>query len=162
MKGAGKLISVVAAAMLASGPATAACWSNNAVEAAYVRDLDVGLMVATLRCRTQGVEMTADYNKFVRDKRAVLIAANDDLRAHFAQGSNSKAALDALDRYATSLANSHGAGSAQLDCSDYQTLVRAAVSAKPDRAALIELAARAGSKPALPSGACSSQIALAH
>ncbi len=52
------------------------------------------------------MEITADYNKFVREKRALLISANDDLRAQFAAGRGAKAGLDAFDRYATALANS--------------------------------------------------------
>ncbi len=76
MKGIKQLILAAGAATMVGGPASAACWSNSAVEAAYVRDFDTILMVATLRCRTHGVEMATDYNRFVREKRAVLVAAN--------------------------------------------------------------------------------------
>ncbi len=162
MTGIKRLILAAAAAMTVTTPVSAACWSNGAVEAAYVRDLDTMMMVATLRCRTQDAQIGASYNKFVRAKRAVLIAANDELRAQFTAGRSAKGALDAFDRYATSLANAHGAGTAGVSCAEYKALIDSAVSAPVTRAALLQLATRAGSKPDLPEATCTRQIALAR
>ncbi len=162
MTGTKRLILAAAAVTMVSSPATAACWSAKAVEAAYVRDFDTILMVATLRCRNQGVEIATDYNKFVREKRAVLVAANEDLRAQFTVGRSPKAGLDAFDRFATAIANSHGAGSSEFDCAAYKVLAKAAVAAPVSRASLLQLAARAGSNPALPVDACARQVALAR
>lgn len=162
MKGIKRWAAVAAMSAVGCVPASAACWSDQAVDAAYVRDFDTILMTATLRCRVQGVDLTADYNKFVREKRAVLTGVNDTLRAHFAQDVSGRAALDAYDRYATALANSHGAGSPNMNCADYQGLVDAAVKAVPDRAVLLDMAFRAGARPALPNGRCVAQVALAR
>ncbi len=46
MKGIKSVILAAAAACSVSAPVSAACWSNSAVEAAYVRDFDTILMVA--------------------------------------------------------------------------------------------------------------------
>jgi hypothetical protein len=162
MTGIKGMILAAAAVATVGGPASAACWTNSAVEAAYVRDFDTILMVATLRCRTKGVEMATDYNRFVREKRTVLVAANDELRAQFAAGRTQKAALDAFDRYATSLANTHGAGSDTLSCADYKELVAQAVAAPASRVALLQLAAKAEANPAIPSEGCTRQVALAR
>ncbi len=142
MKGIKSVILAAAAACSVSAPVSAACWSNTAVEAAYVRDFDTILMVATLRCRGQGMEITADYNKFVREKRTLLVSANDDLRAQFTAGRSAKAGLDAFDRFATALANSHGANAEGHSCADYKALAQAAAAAPADRAALLQLAAK--------------------
>jgi hypothetical protein len=162
MKGVKRLVAAAAMAALGLGPASAACWSDRAVDAAYVRDLDTMLMTATLRCRLHGVDLAAGYNKFVREKRPVLVAANEELREHFAVDARGGAALDAFDRFATALANSHGAGDPGKNCADYQALVEAAVAAAPERAALIEMARQAGSNPTLANGRCTTQIALAR
>lgn len=163
MKGVREIVAVAIAAAVTSAPAAAApCWSTEAVDAAFVRDLDTSLMVATLRCRLHGVDISGDYNRFVREKRAILVAANDQLRAQFLIGRSGKAGLDAFDRYATALANSHGAGSDSLDCADYKALAQAAVAAAPNRGALLKLAVSAGVNPAIPDAACTRRIALAH
>ncbi|MBO9575227.1 MAG: hypothetical protein J7494_05795 [Sphingobium sp.] len=160
MKGARYFLAVAIAAAMVSGPVSAAtCWSADAVDAASIRDFDTSLMVATLRCRLHGVDISGDYNRFVREKRAVLVANNDVLRAQFAAGRGEKAGLDAFDRFATALANSHGAGSDTLGCDDYKALAKAAVAAAPNRAALLELAGRAGVNPALPAAPCRGQVA---
>jgi hypothetical protein len=160
MKGIKRLGLAVAAAVMAGSPATAACWSNSVVEAAYVRDFDTILMVATLRCRTKDAEMGASYNKFVREKRAVLVAANDELRAQFSEGRGAKAGLDAFDRFSTSLANSHGAGEEGVSCTDYRAMVDSAAAAPVSREALIRLAVKAGAHPDLPQAACTREVAL--
>jgi hypothetical protein len=162
MKGIKRVVLTAAAAMTVCGPASAGCWSDSAVEAAYVRDFDTTLMVATLRCRMQDTQIGASYNKFVREKRAVLIAANDELRAQFSAGRGPKAGLDAFDRYSTSLANSHGAGENGVSCTEYRALIESAVAAPVNRSALLQLAGRAGVNPALPTEACTRRVAFAR
>jgi hypothetical protein len=162
MKGIKRVILAAAAATMVGAPASAACWSDSVVDAAYVRDFDTTLMVATLRCRTQDAQIGASYNKFVREKRAILVAANDELRAQFSAGRGAKAGLDAFDRYSTSLANSHGAGETGVSCSEYRSLVDAAASAPVNRSALLQLAGQAGVNPALPQEACTRRVAFAR
>lgn len=153
--GSGKMLAAAAAAaMIFSGSASAACWSPRAIEAAKVRDFETMLMVATLRCRTQGVSMGEDYNRFVREKRAVLVAVNDELRTQTADGRTGRAALDAYDRFVTAIANSHGAGTGRYVCEDFRAMVKAANAAASDRTALLALAVEAGSDPVLPTKRC--------
>ena len=72
---------IMMAAALAASPAQAAgCWSNISYEAAQLRDFDTMLMVATLRCRINNVDFSADYNRFVREKRSILAEANQQLQ----------------------------------------------------------------------------------
>jgi hypothetical protein len=162
MKGIKRTVLAAAAAMTVCSPVSAACWSDSVVEAAYVRDFDTTLMVATLRCRTQDTQIGASYNKFVREKRAVLVAANDELRAQFSAGQGPKAGLDAFDRYSTSLANSHGAGEDGVSCAEYRALIESAVAAPVNRSALLQLAGKAGVNPALPTAACTRRVAFAR
>ena len=161
MKGIKRLVLAAAAAVTVCSPASAACWSDSVVEAAYVRDFDTILMVATLRCRTQDAQMGASYNKFVREKRTILVAANDELRAQFSVGRGAKAGLDAFDRFSTSLANSHGAGEDGVSCAEYRAMVDSAVAAPANRGALLQLAGKAGANPALPQEACTRRVAFA-
>ncbi len=161
----GSVTAAVAAALSmvsATSSAMAACWSPRAVEAAQVRDFETMLMVATLRCQIRGVDLTSDYNRFIREKRAVLTGVNDELRANFtARGLAGKAALDAYDRFVTSLANSYGSGMQGVECSDFQAIMGDAIAAPADRTALLNLAVRIGSNPIRDADRCAARIALA-
>lgn len=160
-----KAVWAAAAATLAlvsvSSQANAAsCWSARAVEAAQVRDFETGMMVATLRCQIKGTDLSGHYNRFIREKRAVLTSVNDELRAKFTgQGLRGNAALNAYDRFVTSLANGYGSGLNMPSCADYQAMMSAAIEAPASRAALLNLAARAGSNPVRAAEHCAPIIA---
>lgn len=149
-----KLIAGAVAICAAMPVQAASCWSTQAVEAAQVRDFETMLMVSALRCRNTGVNFLNEYNDFIRSKRAGLTQVNDELRGQFQKTLGAKAALNAYDRYVTSLANSYGAGAVGLDCSDMRSLTSAALAAAPSRAALVALAQRAGANPRLPGAKC--------
>jgi hypothetical protein len=119
-------------------------------------------MVSALRCRNTGVNFLNEYNGFIRAKRVALTQVNDDLRSHFQRALGTKAALNAYDRYATQLANSYGAGADGLDCSNMESLMRAANAAPSSRAALVTLAQRAGANPRLPGDKCPVTFAAAQ
>jgi hypothetical protein len=160
-----RIAATVATLALACGSsqAMAGCWAQQAVEAAQVRNFETMLMVATLRCQIKGMDLSGDYNRFIRDKRAVLTGINDELRARFAaQGLGSKAALDAYDRYVTSLANSFGSGEGQRSCVEFKELMGAANKISASRAALLDLAVRSGSDPVRGTDQCAPRIALAR
>ena len=151
------LFAAAAAALILTTTAQAACWSPRAAEAAEIRDLDTMLMVASLRCRISGRNFIEDYNSFVRNSRPTLIAANDMLRAQFA----SSGGLDAYDRYVTSLANTHGGGSATLDCRDMENLLDEAKDQGGSVAMLAKLARSVDGGPKLPGGRCGVTFARA-
>jgi hypothetical protein len=88
---------------------------------------------------------------------------NDELRAKFAaQGLRGAAALDAYDRFVTSLANSYGSGVGALACEDYRTIMQSAAAAPAQRSALLALAVRTGSDPVRGAERCVRTVALAR
>lgn len=155
------VIGAAMAAALVSTPARAAgCWSPVAVEAAQVRDFETMLMVSALRCRLVGTDFLPDYNRFIREKRAALTQVNDELRGQFRTMVGAAGALNAYDRYVTSIANSYGAGAEGLSCRDQQSLVAAANAQPATRAALVTIAQRASAAPRLPGTRCGVTVAL--
>ena len=123
------LMGVLAAglAMIAGEAHAAGCWSDNAYQAAQLRDLDTMLMVATLRCRMKNVDFSTDYNRFVVDKRAILVAANGDMQSAFAQSVGKAKALGAYDDFMTKIANSYGNGMTGMSCEDFAALAAGVV-----------------------------------
>ncbi|MCH4150898.1 MAG: hypothetical protein LKF30_02985 [Sphingobium sp.] len=155
------LVGVLAAATaLMSGEVQAAsCWSDTAYQAAQLRDLDTMLMVATLRCRLKGNDFSADYNRFVVGKRAILSAANVEMQSAFSQTVGKARALGAYDDFMTKIANSYGMGTAGMNCADYAALARAAAEAPAVRASVVALAESVGSQPPVPLR-CDTKVAL--
>ncbi len=155
-----KLVKVAASALalggtVLSGTAQAACWNDDAVEAAQVRDLETMLMVASLRCRISGADFLSSYNAFVRGSRPTLTAMNDRLRDHFGD-------LNSYDRYVTSVANRYGGGAAGLDCGDMASILKDAREANGSPSELVKIARQAGIKPSLPGSRCSVTVARAR
>lgn len=148
---------------MVSGEAQAAlgCWSDTAYEAAQLRDLDTMLMVATLRCRMKGADFSADYNRFVVEKRPILAAANVEIQSAFAQSVGKVKALGAYDDMMTKIANSYGNGMTGMSCNDFAALARTAAEAPAVRASLVTLANAIGSKPPVPLTRCSASVAIA-
>lgn len=140
----------------------ASCWSDRAVSAAKVRDLETMLMVSALRCRLSGNDFLGDYNQFIRGSRPALIHVNETLRSHFSASVGKAGALnayDSYDSYVTSIANSYGGGVAGLDCTDMRSILGAAAAAGHSLASLENLAERAKANPSLPGGRCGLTIA---
>lgn len=148
------------ASLAMAGEAQAACVSDATYEAAQMRDFDTMLMVQTLRCRIKDIDFSDDYNRFVRDKRPILAAANVELRNHFAQSVGQTRAIGAYDDFMTKVANGYGGGTVGMTCRDYADLARAAANAPASRSALIDLADRAGARPRVPGQSCEAKIAL--
>jgi hypothetical protein len=146
-------------AISVSVPAQAACWSEAAVSAAKLRDLETMLMVSALRCRISGQNMIADYNHLVVSSRAALTAANDQLRAHFVAEAGARGGLDAYDRYVTSVANRYGGGAEGLSCGDMKSILSAANAEGGSAIGLARLAVDAGVEPVLKGGRCPMSVA---
>jgi hypothetical protein len=143
-------------------PAQAACWTEGAVAAAKVRDLETMLMVSALRCRASGHDFLSKYNQFVRGGRPALTEANDRLRAHFSADVGAARGLNDYDRYVTSLANRYGAGADGLSCRDLESITSAAASAGSSFHGLEQLAERADVHPVLTGRMCPISIAQAR
>ncbi len=95
------------AAMSAAVPAQAQahCWNEREASAAQVRELQIKLMVAALRCRAARMDITADYDDFVASQRSAIDHARFVIKQHFAAEGGTQADYD---RFGTSLANGYG------------------------------------------------------
>jgi hypothetical protein len=143
------------AAVANAGVVQAACWSEDAVEAAQIRTLETMLMVASLRCRDSGTDLLPSYNAFVRGHRATLTVMNDRLRAHFGN-------LNAYDRYVTSVANRYGGGAIGLDCDDMASLLKAARKTDGPGDELASIAQKARIRVTIPGERCPVTLARAR
>lgn len=130
------------------------CWSEEAVAAARVREMETMLMVAALRCRTEGGSLLEHYNAFIGNSRPALIEINDRLRHHFTRAVGPVRALNAYDSFVTALANRYGAGAAGLNCGDMESILSAAVAEKGAIDGLIRLAKDAEMMPVPLSDRC--------
>jgi hypothetical protein len=157
---------VITAAMilaaLTATPAQAACWTQDEVGAAKVRDMETMLMVSALRCRSSGHDFLGRYNSFVKSGRAALTLVNDRLRGHFESEVGPKRALDAYDSYVTAIANRYGAGADGLSCRDLASIASAAASEGGSVAGLVRLADNADVHPPLKGRVCPVTVAQAR
>jgi len=139
----------------------AGCWTLADFEAAGVREMETMLMVAALRCRTEGGTLLADYNAFVVKGRPALIEINNRLRGHFVRAVGPVKALNAYDGFVTSLANRYGAGASGLKCTDMESILSAAVNEAESIDGLIRLARDAQMEPVPEAERCMSGAATA-
>lgn len=152
------IIAAATLAALCTSPAQAACWSDTAVSAAKVRDLETMLMVSSLRCRTADNAMLNQYNRFVTRSRPALAAVNQTLRAQFAGAGG----LNAYDRFVTAIANRYGAGAEGLGCDDMTAILSAAEAEEGSLEGLTRLANAAGVEPRLSGERCTKAIVAAR
>ncbi|MBT2187773.1 hypothetical protein [Sphingobium nicotianae] len=145
----------VLCAMTAAAPAHAQrCWNQTLVEAAQVKEYDVMLMVATLRCQAKGVDFSSTYNSFVLTHKPILKAVGDEMIRELNTSLGGKAALKAYDSMSVTMANKYGRGIDGLECSDFQIMLTEAQASRSTRADLLALAQRAGADPVLPAPRC--------
>lgn len=94
----------------ASAPAEAApaCWSASLVSAAKLRQLDVMLMVGSLRCRGTAQDYRAAYDSFLLRHRPQLGKANTLILGEMRARLGSVGALQTLDQASVRMANRYG------------------------------------------------------
>ena len=156
MIGKGGLVAAAASILCASVPAQATmqCWNETQAAAARVRDLQSRLMVATLRCRAMGFDITPAYNQFVVQNRLTIQDANDIILTQFRAGFGWEADRQ-YDRFTTMLANTYGGDETDPRiCGQTEALADEAADAKGDANRLVALADRIGAPPRLPGGVC--------
>lgn len=145
----------VAAVALAITPVHAACWTNEEVSAATIRELQSLLMVATLRCQVAHHDITAEYNDFLRANKTMIQRGNDRLKAHFVKASGPAGGQRAYDQFTTHLANGYGAdGSSGEVCDNVAALAREATLMAGNEDGLLLLADRQGLTTEVPGGSC--------
>jgi hypothetical protein len=139
-----------AAALLLASGAEARCWREQEMSAVRLRQMQTMLMVATLRCRAAGMDISDEYNGFVTAHRPALDSANAIIRRHFAGPGTLRTDYD---RFATSLANGYGRDATTMgDCAAAGMLARDGAAAS--RSALGGIVTTRFLPPALPDGAC--------
>lgn len=84
------------------------CWSSAALEPAKLRQLDVMLLVSSLRCRLGPDDFKADYDSFLEQHRPMLSQANHIILDDMTSRVGAIGALEALDRMSVGIANHYG------------------------------------------------------
>jgi hypothetical protein len=105
--------------VMANTPALAApsCWSAELVQAAKLRQLDVLLMVGSLRCRSGTQDYRASYDRFLLRHRPLLGKVNLAILTEMRAKLGSVGALEALDQASVRMANHYGE-QASYGCGD--------------------------------------------
>ncbi len=102
------LLAVAVTGAAAPAVAAPACWSANLVQAAKLRQLDVMLMVGSLRCRGTAQDYRAAYDRFLLRHRPLLGKANLAILGEMRGQLGSVGALQALDQASVRMANRYG------------------------------------------------------
>lgn len=93
----------------AASAGEAQCWQPYEVEAARVRDLQIMLMLGSLKCRSTNSEITAKYDKF-NERMGSADKYNSALKLRFMRENGIADGQRAYDDFITRLANSHTDG----------------------------------------------------
>lgn len=118
---------------MAATPAQAAagCWSAQLVQAAKLRQLDVLLMVGSLRCRSGAHDYRAHYDRFLAKHRSLLGKVNHAILSEMRTKLGSVGALDALDQASVRMANHYGEQTA-FGCADLGEVTAALAQSAPE------------------------------
>lgn len=95
---------------MGAAPALAAqnCWSAELVQASKLRQLDVLLMVGSLRCRSGAQDYRAAYDRFLLRHRPMLGKVNQAILSEMRTKLGPAGALEALDQASVRMANHYG------------------------------------------------------
>lgn len=137
--------------------AAPACWSADLVSAAKLRQLDVMLMVGSLRCRGTAQDYRAAYDRFLLRHRPQLGKANMAILGEMRARLGAVGALQMLDQASVRMANRYGE-QAGYGCADLGE-VTAALAEGGDEVLPKAAAMLVGDDVAL--DACPVQIAVA-
>jgi len=104
--------------MIGAGQAQAAtdCLTGAALDAAKLRQLDVMLLVSSLRCRTGSDDFRNEYDSFLIRNRGELGVANRRILSELSPQLGARGAANALDKLSVALANHYGQHSATAPC----------------------------------------------
>ena len=111
--------------------AAAGCWTAQLVQAAKLRQLDVLMMVGSLRCRSGAQDYRTAYDRFVLRHRPQLDKVNAQILGEMRLKLGSVAALDSLDRASVRKANHYGE-QASYGCRDLGEVAAALAESGPE------------------------------
>lgn len=114
-----------------SASAASTCWSADLVRAARLRQLDVMLMVGSLRCRTSAQDYRTAYDRFLTRHRPLLSKANLAMLGEMRLKLGAIGASDTLDRASVRMANRYGQ-EAGYSCADLGEVTAALATGGPE------------------------------
>lgn len=156
--GTATIAGALALSATSSAIAAPACWSADLVRAAKLRQLDVMLMVGSLRCRSTAQDYRAAYDRFLLRHRPVLSKANMAILGEMRAKLGPVGAIDMLDKASVRMANRYGE-QAGYGCGDLGE-VTAALADSGGEALVHAADMLVGEDVAL--GACPVQVAVAE
>jgi hypothetical protein len=112
---------IAAMSLLAGAPAAA---ETELEKAQKLRELDIMLMVTSLRCRFGADDFQPDYQAFSARHLSTLNAAARRLTTTLAAQHGTRGANRALDRLSTRMANAYGMGHPRLGCAELKQVTR--------------------------------------
>lgn len=99
-----------ALAVLAAVPARAGpCWTEAALDAARVQELQVMLLGVNLRCKAAGIDIEAQHDQFLIRHAGIFAAIDQMLKAQFDDGADRRGHGE-FATYMTRLGNYYGVG----------------------------------------------------
>ena len=112
----------IAAGLLLAGQPAAA--ETELDKAQKLRELDIMLMVTSLRCRFGADDFRADYRAFSSRHLNTMNAAARQLTSALSTRHGARGATRALDRLSTRMANAYGGGHPRLGCGELKQVTR--------------------------------------
>ncbi|MCP5389723.1 MAG: S-adenosyl-L-homocysteine hydrolase [Novosphingobium sp.] len=109
-------------------PVLASAAGTDLRRAEKLQQLDVLLMISSLRCLQTGSDFTTAYDHFSEVYAPELREARSALEADYAARFGSRSAKFAVDRLSTRVANTYGEGHPALDCAELGEATRALAS----------------------------------
>lgn len=109
-----RLLALAGLACVATTPAAA---QDEVAAATQVRNLDMMLMVTSLRCRFGSSDFRPEYQALRARHQLEIRNANQRVLSHLTSQMGRRAAVAAYDRMSTGMANQYGGGHPWLDCS---------------------------------------------
>lgn len=126
-----------AGALVLAAPAAHA--ETAAGEAVKLRQLDIMLMVSSLRCRFGADDFQADYERFADNHSAQMGAEFRTLQDDYAARLGAPGAKKALDRISVGMANQYGQGHPWLGCGELKAMTQH-LAGTNDRSLLLTVA----------------------
>jgi hypothetical protein len=124
MRKCNKLAAVLAAvSTLAFVPQPAAA-AVSPEQAAKLRQLDIMLMVTSLRCRFGADNFQPDYEQFAANHNPLMQDAFRSLQAEYTARMGAAGTKKALDSISVGMANQYGQGHPWLGCGELKTMAR--------------------------------------
>lgn len=158
MRFVAKLAATAAATAMVATSAQAGCWSEAEYRAAHVKELEVMLLVESLKCRATPANFIEDYNRFIEVSRPTLTKVNATMKGHFAGEVGARGADNAFDSYLIKVANRYGGASA---CADMAAITKDAVASGGSHEAIYKVAVTFQAIPTVPGQVCSATTGAA-